>query len=123
MPLTEDELNDKVASFFNRPVEAIWGDDHPPQHYRLLLTAEEVQLSLAAVIAEVTGIDPAEVTIEKALIDELGIDSLSATEIAVRMEDLHGIRLHDEGLIGLHTVGDAVRYLHGALSGDQPPAL
>jgi hypothetical protein len=25
--------------------------------------------------------------------------------------------------VGLRTVGDAVRYLHRALSGDQPPAL
>jgi acyl carrier protein len=123
MPLTEDELNNKVASFFNRPVEAIWGGDHPPRPHRLLVTAEEVQLSLAAVIAEVTGIDPVEVTIEKAFIDELGIDSLTAIEIAVRMEDLYGIRLQDEGLIGLRTVGDAVRFLHRALSGDQPPAL
>jgi acyl carrier protein len=121
VPLTDDEIDDKVASFFNRPVEAIWGADHP----RVVLTAEEVRVSLATVIAEVTGIDPFEVTIEKIFIDELGIDSLAAIEIAVRIEDLHGIRVRDEGLVGLRTVGDAVHYLHRALNSEQPqpPAL
>lgn len=123
MPLTEDEINDKVTSFFNRPVEAIWGADHPPTRDGLaVLTAEEVRASLAAVIAEVTGIDPFEVTNEKDFIDELGIDSLAAIEIAVRMEDLHGIRVHDDcGPVDLRTVGDAVLYLHRALGTNQPP--
>jgi acyl carrier protein len=118
MPLTEDEIDDEMASFFNRPAEAIWGAGHPQtQGSQVVLTTEEVRVSLAAVIAEVTGIDPFEVTVEKILIDELGIDSLSAIEIAVRMEDLHSIRVRDEGLVGLRTVGDAVLYLHRALSG------
>ena len=56
MPLTEDEINDTVTSFFNRPVEAIWGADHPPtQDCLTVLTAEEVRVSLAAVIAEAAG--------------------------------------------------------------------
>jgi acyl carrier protein len=124
MPLTEAELNDTVASFFSRPAEAIWGADHPlAQGSRVALTAEEVHVSLAAVIAEVTGIDPFEVTVEKTLIDELGIDSLSAIEIAMRMEELHCIRVRDDGLVALRTVGDAVHYLQHAMTGDQPPAL
>lgn len=111
--LTEDQIDEKVASFFNRPIQAIWQAQE--------FTSDDVRASLAAVIEEVTGIDPAEVTLDKVFIDELGIDSLSAVEIAVRLEDRHDICMRDEGLVGLRTVGDAVDYLHHAMSIDRPP--
>lgn len=110
--LTEEDISGLIESFFDRPIEAIWrADDHPARDHRPGFSAEEVRISLAQIIEEVTGIDPSEVTIEKALIDDLGIDSLSAVEIAARIEDKHRIRGHDEGLIGLRTVGDAISYI------------
>ncbi|MDT5336629.1 MAG: acyl carrier protein [Mycobacterium sp.] len=118
--MTEEELNERVASFFDRPVAAIWsGVEAPPRSE--MLTCAEVHAILVSVIEEVTGLDPREVTSEKAFIEELGVDSLSATEIAVRLEDKHGIVSPAEGLLTLRTVGDAVLYLQHALSVESPP--
>jgi len=48
------------------------------------ITQEELIAGIAEIIEEVTGIEPAEVTIEKSFVDDLDIDSLSMVEIAVQ---------------------------------------
>ncbi|GAB2640715.1 hypothetical protein GCM10027068_20410 [Prescottella soli] len=58
-----------------------------------------------------TGIKPSEVTIEKSFVDDLDIDSLSLVDVAVRLEDTHGVKIPDEDMQGLRTVGDAVAYV------------
>ncbi|CRK51754.1 Acyl carrier protein [Rhodococcus sp. RD6.2] len=73
-------------------------------------TQEEIIAGIAEIIEEVTGIEPSEVTIEKAFVDDLDIDSLSMVEIAVQMEDKYGVKIPDEDLASLRTVGDAVAY-------------
>jgi acyl carrier protein len=74
-------------------------------------TQEEIIAGLAEIIEEVTGIEPSEVTIEKSFVDDLDIDSLSMVEIAVQTEDKYGVKIPDEDLAGLRTVGDAVGYI------------
>ena len=48
---------------------------------------DEIVAAIAEIIEEVTGIEPSEVTLAKAFIDDLDIDSLSMVEIAVQLED------------------------------------
>lgn len=72
---------------------------------------DEIVSAIAEIIEEVTGIEPSEVTLEKAFIDDLDIDSLSMVEIAVQLEDKYGVKVPDEDLAGLKTVGDAVGYI------------
>ena len=72
---------------------------------------DEIVAAIAEIIEEVTGIEPSEVTLEKAFIDDLDIDSLSMVEIAVQLEDKYGVKVPDEDLAGLKTVGDAVAYI------------
>lgn len=74
-------------------------------------TQEEIITGLAEIIEEVTGIEPSEVTIDKSFVDDLDIDSLSMVEIAVQTEDKYGVKIPDEDLAGLRTVGDAVTYI------------
>ncbi|MEV0948385.1 meromycolate extension acyl carrier protein AcpM [Rhodococcus sp. NPDC049939] len=74
-------------------------------------TQEDIIAGLAEIIEEVTGIEPSEVTIEKSFVDDLDIDSLSMVEIAVQTEDKYGVKIPDEDLAGLRTVGDAVAYI------------
>jgi acyl carrier protein len=109
-----------VAAFFDRPMAAIWSGADASTRPEML-THAEIHASLVSVIEEVTGLDPREVTSEKSFIEELGIDSLSATEIVVRLEDKHGIVSPVEGLLSLRTVGDAVLYLQHAMSAEAPP--
>ena len=117
--MTEDELNQRVAAFFDRPMAAIWSGVEASRRPEML-THAEIHASLVSVIEEVAGLDPREVTSEKAFIEELGIDSLSATEIVIRLEDKHGIVSPVEGLLSLRTVGDAVLYLQHAVSVGSP---
>ncbi|WP_072688427.1 meromycolate extension acyl carrier protein AcpM [Rhodococcus marinonascens] len=74
-------------------------------------TQEDIITGLAEIIEEVTGIEPSEVTIDKSFVDDLDIDSLSMVEIAVQTEDKYGVKIPDEDLAGLRTVGDAVSYI------------
>ena len=74
-------------------------------------TQEEIIAGLAEIIEEVTGIEPSEVTPEKSFVDELDIDSLSMVEIAVQVEDRFGVKVPDDVLANLKTVGDAVDYV------------
>ncbi|NNH68760.1 acyl carrier protein [Nocardia uniformis] len=74
-------------------------------------TQEEIVAGIAEIVEEVTGIEPESVTIEKAFVDDLDIDSLSLVEIAVQLEDKYGVKIPDEDLAGLRTVGDAVSYV------------
>ena len=82
---------------------------------------EDLIAGLAEIIEEVTGIEPAEVTIEKSFVDDLDIDSLSMVEIAVQTEDKYGVKIPDEDLAGLRTVGDAVNYIQ-KLEAENPEA-
>ncbi len=66
---------------------------------------------LAEVVNEVAGVDASEVTPEKSFVDDLDIDSLSMVEIAVQVEDRFGVKVPDDELANLATVGDAVDYI------------
>lgn len=77
----------------------------------MALSQEEIISNLAEIIEEVTGIEASEVTVEKSFVDDLDIDSLSMVEIAVQTEDKYGIKIPDEDLTSLNTVGDVVAYV------------
>ena len=74
-------------------------------------TQEQLIAGIAEIIEEVTGIEPSEVTMEKSFVDDLDIDSLSMVEIAVQTEDKYGVKIPDEDLASLRTVGDTVKYI------------
>ncbi|MET8777578.1 meromycolate extension acyl carrier protein AcpM [Nocardia sp. NPDC004654] len=74
-------------------------------------TREEIVAGIAEIVEEVTGIDASEVVIEKSFVDDLEIDSLSLVEIAVQLEDKYAVKVPDEDLASLRTVGDAVAYV------------
>jgi len=75
------------------------------------MTNEEILEGLAGIVNEVAGVDTSEITLEKSFVDDLDIDSLSMVEIAVQLEDLFGVKVPDEQLANLKTVGDAVDYV------------
>ncbi|MVU80572.1 acyl carrier protein [Nocardia sp. ET3-3] len=74
-------------------------------------TQEDIVAGIAEIVEEITGIEAAEVTFEKHFVDDLDIDSLSLVEIAVQLEDKYGVKVPDEDLSRLRTVGDAVTYV------------
>jgi len=80
------------------------------------VTEEEILESLADIVEEIAGVDANEVTSEKSFVDDLDIDSLSMVEIAVQAEDKFGVKIPDDQLAGLKTVGDAVGYISSNIS-------
>jgi acyl carrier protein len=68
---------------------------------------------LAAILAEVADVDPAQVTREKSFVDDLDVDSLSMVEVAMAVEDKFSAKIPDDKLSDLKTVGDAVDYIKG----------
>ncbi|WP_460962121.1 acyl carrier protein [Parasphingorhabdus pacifica] len=75
------------------------------------MSNEEIAKGLATIVEEVAGVDADDVTIDKSFVDDLDIDSLSMVEIAVQAEDKFGVKIPDDQLANLKTVGDAVDYI------------
>ena len=71
----------------------------------------EILAGLAEILKEVTAGAAREVTLDKSFIDDFDIDSLAMVEFAVLIEERLGVKVPDEELPNLKTVGDAVNYV------------
>jgi acyl carrier protein len=78
------------------------------------MSQQEILAELAQIVNEIAGVPVGDVTTEKGFLDDLDVDSLSMVEIATAAEDKFGIRIPDDDLKDLKTVGDAVRYIEQA---------
>ena len=76
-----------------------------------IVSNEDIIAGLGEIVEEVAGVAAADVTPEKSFTDDLDIDSLSMVEIAVQAEDKFGVKIPDDELANLKTVGDAVAYI------------
>jgi len=82
-----------------------------PQQKGNSMANEEILDGLADIVEEVAGVAKDDVTVDKSFVDDLDIDSLSMVEIAVQAEDKFGVKIPDDELANLKTVGDAVTYI------------
>jgi acyl carrier protein len=74
----------------------------------------EIIEGLAEILEEIAGVKPKDVELDKSFIDDLDVDSLSMVEIALAAEDKFDVKIPDDQLAGLKTVGDAVSYIQKA---------
>jgi len=74
----------------------------------------EVLAGLAEIVNEETGIATDSVQLEKSFTDDLDIDSISMMTIVVNAEDKFGVKIPDEEVKNLITVGDAVNFIVSA---------
>ena len=68
---------------------------------------------IIASVAEQLAIDPAKITAESSLIDDLKADSLDIAALMLDLEEQYNIEIPDEELVNLRTVGDIAAYLEG----------
>lgn len=73
-----------------------------------------VQVSEA--IAERLCVEPAQITMESKLKDDLGADSLDIPEIVMELEEIFGITVPDEEIGTLQTVRDIVEYVEAHIA-------
>jgi len=74
-------------------------------------SADEIRAGLASILEEVADVKAADVSDEKSFTDDLDVDSLSMVEVAMAAEDRFGVKIPDDELPKLKTVGDAVAYI------------
>ena len=74
-------------------------------------SADEVRAGLAEILNEVADVDASDVTDDKSFTDDLDVDSLSMVEVAMAAEEKFGVKIPDDELPKLRTVGDAVNYI------------
>lgn len=72
----------------------------------MALTQEAVLEKIQEIVPKF-GVEPGDVTLEVTL-EDLDMDSLDVVEIMQAMEDDFGVRVPDEDLEGLATMGDAI---------------
>ncbi|HET6215085.1 MAG TPA: acyl carrier protein, partial [Micromonosporaceae bacterium] len=75
------------------------------------MTRDDITAGLAEILEEVAGVSPDDVAEEKSFTDDLDVDSLSMVEVVVAAEEKFGVKIPDEELPTLKTVGDAVSYI------------
>ena len=80
----------------------------------MALSKDEVLAGLAEIVNEETGIATEAVQLDKSFTDDLDIDSISMMTIVVNAEDKFGVKIPDEEVKNLITVGDAVNFITAA---------
>lgn len=77
-------------------------------------TEEDILAGLAEIVNEETGVETADVQLDKSFTDDLDIDSISMMTIVVNAEEKFDVRIPDEEVKNLVTVGDAVKFISNA---------
>ena len=76
-----------------------------------MATQEEILSGLAEIVNEVAGIEESEVQLDKSFTGDLDVDSLTMVEVVVAAEEKFGVKIPDDAVKDLSTVGDAVSYI------------
>jgi len=72
---------------------------------------EEITTGLAEILEEVAGVNPEDVTEDKSFTEDLDVDSLSMVEVVVAAEERFNVKIPDDEVQKLKTVGDAVSFI------------
>ena len=75
------------------------------------MSENDILAGLAAIVNDITGINADRISPDASFVDDLDVDSLSMVEVAVAAEEKFGVRIPDETLAKLRTVGDAVAFI------------
>jgi acyl carrier protein len=71
----------------------------------------QVVEGLAEILEEVAGVNPDDVAENKSFTEDLDVDSLSMVEVVVAAEEKFDVKIPDDEVQNLKTVGDAVTYI------------
>jgi acyl carrier protein len=75
------------------------------------MTKDEIVSGLAEILEEVAGVNPDDVTEDKSFTEDLDVDSLSMVEVVVAAEEKFGVKIPDDEVQNLKTVGDAADFV------------
>ncbi len=84
------------------------------------MTVDDIRDTIRQSVNRITGIAPAEIHDLSSYRDELGLDSLSALEVMVDIEYAFRIRVPEERLQTIKTVGDTIQVVQEYLAAVKP---
>ena len=82
----------------------------------MALTENEVLAGIREIVEEVAGVSPDQIEMGKSFTDDLDVDSLSMVEVVVAAEERFGVKIPDDEVTKMATVGDAVNFIVRAAS-------
>jgi len=80
----------------------------------MALSQADVLAGLKEIVEEVAGVSASLIELDKNFTDDLDVDSLSMVEVVVAAEERFGVKIPDEAVTDLATVGDAVNFIINA---------
>jgi acyl carrier protein len=80
----------------------------------MALSPADVLAGLKEIVEEVAGVSASLIEFDKNFTDDLDVDSLSMVEVVVAAEERFGVKIPDEAVTDLATVGDAVNFIVNA---------
>ena len=75
------------------------------------MAQEEIFDKLKELVVDQLGVEEDEVTMEASMQDDLGADSLDLVDLVMSVEEEFGVKVADEDLENIKTVGDIVNYI------------
>ena len=72
---------------------------------------QQLEGRLVEILHRISGADPAVITSDARLMEDIGIDSLGFYEILIEADTCFGIRIPEETLLQFRTVGDIQTHL------------
>lgn len=70
---------------------------------------------IQAIIAKELDVDPAKITMDTDIVEDLGADSLDAVELVMAVEEEFGCELDDETAQNIRKISDIVKYVEAHL--------
>ena len=83
---------------------------------------EDIHNRLKQVLVELFEIDPAKITPEANLYQDLGIDSIDAIDLLLRLKELTGRKIQPETFKHVRTVADVTEAIYALGLSDAPTA-
>ena len=77
----------------------------------MAITEQEVLAGIKEIVEEVAGVPGSDIEMSKNFTDDLDVDSLSIVEVVVAAEEKFGVKIPDEEVTKMATVGDAVNFI------------
>lgn len=84
-----------------------------------MVTADDIRREIQRSVSRITGLPAERIADEATYRDDLGLDSLSMLEMTVDMQYAFKVKIPDERLTEIVTVGDSVRIVQ-ELAADRP---
>jgi len=80
------------------------------------VVSDALKEQIRGLVSEQLGVDPAELTSESNILEDLGADSLDVVELVMAIEEAFDIEVPDEDAETMRTLGDVERYVSSRIA-------